>query len=83
MDEAKRQCTARICTPDDVARAIALRRARDAYALAPNEPLVKFLCLAAALEAAAYENGLDRPLDEKNPAVIEAKQAGVKAIEEV
>jgi len=82
-DEAKRQCVAKTCTPGDVVRTIALRRARDAYELAPNEPLVGSLCLAAALEAAAYENGLDRPLDDKNPAVVEARQSGDKMIEEV
>jgi hypothetical protein len=82
-DDAKRQCTARIRTPDDAARATALQRARDAYALAPNDPLVGLLCLATALEAAAYENGLDRPLGEKNPVVVEARQSGAETIEEV
>ena len=35
------------------------------------------------LDAAAYANGLDRPLDEKIPAVVEAKQFGVKTIDDV
>jgi CheY-like chemotaxis protein len=81
-DQAKRQCTARTCTADDASRAVAVRRARDAYDLAPDDPSVGVLCAAAILEAAAYENGLDRPLGDKTPAVVEAKQFGVKTLEE-
>ena len=33
--------------------------------------------------AAAYARGLDRPLDEQDPAVVEAKRFGVKTIDEV
>ena len=62
---------------------MAARWARDAYALAPDDPSVRLLYLATMLDAAAYENGLDRPLDEKDPAVVEAKQFGVKTIDEV
>ena len=69
-------------TLDDVARAVAAARARDAYALAPDDPSARLLYLATMLEQAAYENGLDRPLDEKSPAAVEAGRFGVKPIEE-
>jgi hypothetical protein len=82
-DAAKRQCVAKVGAPADAARAIAARRARDAYALAPQDASICLLYLATMLERAAYENGLDRPLDEKTPAVVEARQFGVKLIEEV
>jgi len=82
-DAARWQCVARVCTPNDVARAIAAQRARDAYALAPDNPSVRVLYLAMMLEAAACEHGLDRPLDEKNPAAVEAGRFGVNPIEEV
>ncbi len=38
--------------------------------------------LATMLEAAAYQKGLSKPLDEKDPAVEAAKQLGPKAVEE-
>jgi hypothetical protein len=82
-DSAKRQCVAKGLAPDDAARATAARLARDAYAIVPADPQVRLLYLAAMLEAAAYENGLDRPLDEKNAAASEAKQFGVKTLDEV
>ena len=62
----------RVCTRNDVARAFVAQRARDAYAMAPDDPSARLLYLATMLEQAAYENGLDRPLDAKNPAAVEA-----------
>ena len=63
-DAAKRQCVATSVAPDDAARAMAARLARDAYAIAPDDHEVRLLYLATLLEQAAYDNGLDRPLDE-------------------
>ena len=82
-DAARRQCVARVGTSNDLARAVAADRARDAYALAPDNPSVRLLYLATMLEQAAYENGLDRPLDEKNPAAVEAGRFGAKPVEAV
>ena len=81
--QARRQCVARSVTPADAARVLAARFARDAYALAPDDREIRWLYLATMLDAAAYANGLDRPLDEKDPAIIEAKSFGVKVIDEV
>lgn len=82
-DAAKRQCVSKACTPGDVARSVAVSQSHDAHALAPDDAVVRALWLAAMLEEAAYQNGLDRPLDEKNRAMVEAKQFGVKPVEEV
>ena len=66
-------------TPEDAARALAARFAREAYCPGARRPRDSPGCiLAAMLDAAAYRSGLDRPLDEKDPAVAEAKQFGVK-----
>ncbi len=82
-DAARRQPVARVCTQNDVARAFFAQEARDAYAIAPNDALARLLYLATMLERAAYDNGLDRPLDAKNPAAVEAARFGAKQIEEV
>ena len=82
-DEGKRQCVVHSGTPADAARELAARFARAAYALAPGDREIRLLFLTAMLDAAAYRNGLDRPLDEKDPAVAEAKPFGVKLIDEV
>ena len=82
-DAANRQCTVKVCTPETIARARAARFAADAYTLSPDDPLIRTLYLATMLEAAAHENGLDRLLDAKDPAVVEAKHFGVKTLEEL
>lgn len=82
-DAAKRQCVSESGTPDDAARHRAALLARKAYALAPNDPQVRLLHLVTAIDAAAYAAGLDNALDDKTPAVAEAKQLGPKAIEDV
>ena len=68
-DPASKQCTSRNCTPEDAARAIAARLARAAQSLAPKDHHVQMLALATALEQAAYDRGLDKPLDVKDPLV--------------
>jgi hypothetical protein len=80
-DEAQRQLTATMISADDAARQLATRLSRDAYQLAPQDTAVKRLYIASLLEAAAYKNGLLKPLDDNDKAVIEAKQLGVKAVE--
>ena len=47
------------CTPDDAARALAARFARDAYASPPTIRQIRLLYLTTMLDAAAYANGLD------------------------
>jgi hypothetical protein len=81
-DADKRQCVVQRGTPDDAARLLAARFARDAYALDPANGEIRLLCITTMLDVAAYTNGLDRPLDEKSPAVVEAKQFGVKTLGE-
>jgi hypothetical protein len=80
-DAAKRQCVMRKVAPAYSVRALAAAWARDAHLLAPDDPALRALYLAAALDVAAYETGLDRPLDENHPSVAEAKRLGVPAIE--
>jgi HEAT repeat protein len=82
-DATRRQCVARVGTLNDLARAVAADRARDAYVLAPDNPSARLLYLATMLEQAAYENGLDRPWDEKNPAAVEAGRFSVRPLQEV
>jgi hypothetical protein len=82
-DEAKRVCVSRSGTPDDAARALASRWARDAYEISPQQRDVQRLYLAATLDQAAYQKGLNRPLDEKDPAFTLAKAFGPEAIDDV
>jgi hypothetical protein len=82
-DGEKRQLTVRSGTPADAARALAARYARQAYALDPDNHDLRLLYLATMLDAAAYGRGLDRPLDQQDPALVAAKPFGVRAISEV
>lgn len=82
-NESKWRCDNRTVSAADAARALADRWARDAYSLAQHERELRLLHLTTMLEAAAYKNGLNRPLDEKNPAVVEAERFGVEPLEEV
>ena len=82
-DEAKRRCENLTVSASDAARALAERRARDAYSLAQHERELRLLHLTTMLEAAAYLNGLDRPLEENNRAVVEAERFGVGPLEKV
>jgi CheY-like chemotaxis protein len=82
-NEAKRRCVASQGTLDEASRETAARLARDAHSLATDDREIRLLYLATMLDAAAYTKGLDRPLDDKSPAIIEARPFGVKAINEV
>jgi CheY-like chemotaxis protein len=82
-DDRQRQLTVHSGTPADAARALAARFARQAYALDPNDHEIQLLYLATLLDAAAHARGLDRPLDERDPALAAAKPFGVRAIQEV
>ncbi|MCE5302638.1 MAG: HEAT repeat domain-containing protein [Planctomycetaceae bacterium] len=80
-DEQKRAALVRRLDSDDAARALAVRWSGDAYRLAPETPDLRSLSLAALLEAAAYANGLDRPLGDDDPAVAAAKRFDLKTLE--
>jgi len=83
-DPASKQCTARNCAPDDAARAIAARLARAARSLAPDNRQVRMLALAAELEQAVYDRGLDKRLDfDKDPTVREIASIDSRTIEGV
>jgi hypothetical protein len=81
-DEEKHACDTKSCLAEDAARAMAARWARDAYRLAPNSRNALQFHMTAMLDAAAYEKGLDQPLDDDDPAMVEAKKLGVKAIDD-
>lgn len=83
-DPATKQCTSRNCAPDDAARAVAARLARAARSLAPDNRQVQTLALAAELEQAAYDRGLDKRLDfDKDPTVREIATFDSRTIEGV
>ncbi len=82
-DPERRQLTVHSGTPADAARALAARFARQAYAVDPNDHEIRLLYLATLLDAAAHARGLDRPLDEQDPAIAAAKPFGVRTIQEV
>jgi len=83
-DEVTKQCTAKSYPADEAAGVMAARLARDAYALARQDPQVRLLYLAAALEAAAYEVGLDKPLPEGQGTVMaEAVGCGPVVVEDL
>jgi len=80
-DEAKRQCEAYSGTSADASRLLAARFAHDVFDLSPNDPTASLMYLAAMLDEAAYTNGLDKPLDEKSPAILAAKKFDVKTLD--
>jgi len=83
-DAKKRQPVAQRYTPEDAARVRGARLARAAYALDPEDPELKRLYLITLLEEAAYEKGLDEPLEPgKDPAVDRAEALGAAALEDV
>lgn len=81
-DKSRRQCVAAKISAADAARALAARLARHAFAIAPDNAEVERLYLATMLEAAAFQNGLSKPIDENNNSVAEAKKLGSKAVEQ-
>lgn len=82
-DEAKRRAVASQGTSSDASRVTAARLARDAHSLAPDDHEITLLYLATMLDVAAYAKGLDRPLNDKDPAIVEAKPFGAKTINDV
>lgn len=68
--------------PADVARTVlAARLAQQAARIVPEDAEIKQLRLLATLEAAAYENGLDTPLDmAEGTSAAEAAALGVDAV---
>jgi hypothetical protein len=64
-DAATKRPLAKSYAADDAARVLAARLARDAYAILPDDHQVRLLYLATMLEQAAYENGLDKPLEDR------------------
>ncbi len=83
-DAAAKRCVAESYSPEDAALVIAARLARDAYALAPNDPQVRRLYLMTMLEAAAYKNGLDKALPHGDgTAASEAARFGTAVIEDL
>ncbi len=83
-DATEKQVIASGATVADASLAQAARLARDAYALQADDPAVRQLYLTAALEAAAYQHGLDRPLpaDEGTP-VARASRFGVEVVQDL
>jgi hypothetical protein len=61
-DTANRKPAVKSVPADDADRALAVRLARQAHAIVPEDPLVRRLYAAALLDAAAYEAGLDQRL---------------------
>jgi len=83
-DPQQKGPVSRLEAPEDAGRARAARLARDAFALAPNDPEVRRLYLTTLLEQAAYEAGLDRALQPGgHPAADEAKRFGAAVLEDV
>jgi CheY-like chemotaxis protein len=82
-DATAKQPVEKTLSEREISRLLAARLAHDAYQLAADEEKVRLLHLTAMLDAAAHANGLDRPLDDKSPAISEAAKQGPKIIEEV
>ncbi len=81
-NEAQRRCVAGRIPVDDACRALAARLAREAYEIAPENAAAEQLFIATMLEAAAYQKGLSKSLDDKaDSAAAEAKNLGPKAVE--
>ena len=57
-----KQPEAKSYSADGAQLVLAARFARQAYALAPEDPQARLMRIATALEPAAYQNGLDKPL---------------------
>lgn len=74
-DAAQKQPVAKTYSRGDAYRLYAAWLARDAHAIAPDDPQIRRLYLAAILEEAAYANGLDNPLPDA-PGTAAAEAAG-------
>jgi len=83
-DPQQKGPVSRLESPEDAGRARAARLARDAFALAPNDPEVRRLYLTTLLEQAAYESGLDEALEPgEHPAADEAGRFDAAVLEDV
>jgi hypothetical protein len=83
-DDAKKQATPKSYQPDDAARWFAARFARDAYAILPERREMLLLHLAAMLEQAAYDHGLDKPLSaDKDSPAGKVSALGAETVEDV
>lgn len=83
-DAVAKQCTPTRYDAADAALILAAQLARDAYALAPEDPDVRRLYLTTALEAEAYRIGLDKPMPETGgTAAAEAATFGPPVLEGV
>ena len=81
-DSAKKQSVATHYPADVAAVVIAARLAEDAVSISPNDEPIRQLWLLTVLEQAAYENGLDKPLDmAKGTPAARAAECGVDAIQ--
>ena len=78
-DQDKRQCVVHSGTPDDAARALAARFARDAYALGAGRPR-RFACCTwpRCSTPRRMPMAWTGRWTQNDPAVVEAKQFGVK-----
>lgn len=83
-DAATKQPVPQRLTADAASRQMAVRFAREAYAVKPEDVAIRRLYLATLLEQAAYDNGLPKPLptDAGSPAAV-AAGFDLKAIEDV
>jgi len=77
------RCEPRRGTPDDIARLLAFRWASDAHALNPDDRDLHRFYLVAALDAAAYFEGLDKPLEDTHPVVVQCKELGPADLEKL
>jgi hypothetical protein len=81
-DTEKKHCEITPLSEDDAARTLAARLSSGAYRLAPDDPKARQLYLITLLEAAAYRQGFDRPIDENDVAMRTAGGFGWQAVNE-
>ena len=81
-DEGRKAPVSKEYSADGARLMRAVRFARQAFGLAPEDPQVRLICLATALEAEAYQNGLDKPPStDKNSAAAWAAEFDTKTLE--
>ncbi|MBN2476033.1 MAG: hypothetical protein JXB62_15585 [Pirellulales bacterium] len=83
-DASQAKCVVKSCSPEEAAPMMAAWLARDAYALAGEDPQIRLLYLATTLESAAYEHGLDKPLPSGEGTIVaEAAGFGAGVVEDL
>ncbi|MGA2064789.1 MAG: hypothetical protein ABSG86_07460 [Thermoguttaceae bacterium] len=83
-DAAGGKCVSRNTTIDDACRVMAARLARQAHAVAPDDPRVTVLWLAATLDEMVYSRGLEKPLDfDKEAGLRRIAKLGAPTLEAV